>query len=289
MSVVLPTYNRANLLGRAIQSVLNQTYRNFELIIVDDGSKDDTDEVISRFRDPRLIFLQHKSNLGGAAARNTGINKSQGEYIAFLDSDDLWLEEKLEKQIELIGKAPHHIGVVYTGMLRFEGNQIKYYPPPEVKVIDHNIHHQLLKKNFIGTPATLVRRECFQSVGMFDERLPRLQEWELWIRVSAEYDFLFIDQPLVKTYQVDNSISKNQAALISARKIIIGKHLEKFRNVSRDVLAEQYYRLSFALINQGREREGRKYLRKGIKEKAQLKYFLLYAASFVGILNRRND
>lgn len=98
VSVVIPTYNRAHLVGRAIQSVLNQTYQDFEIIVVDDGSTDNTEEVVKSFNDPRIRYIRHDQNRGGSAARNTGIKMARGEYIAFQDSDDEWLPEKLESR-----------------------------------------------------------------------------------------------------------------------------------------------------------------------------------------------
>lgn len=99
VSIVIPTYNRARFLGRLVRSVLNQTYKNFEVIVADDASTDDTAEIIKTFKDDRIRYIRHESNAGAAAARNTGIKASRGEYVAFQDSDDEWLPEKLEKQM----------------------------------------------------------------------------------------------------------------------------------------------------------------------------------------------
>ena len=105
VSVIITTYNRAHLVGKAIKSVLNQTFQDFELIVVDDGSTDNTEEVINSFNDTRIRYIRHKINKGGNAARNTGLRNSKGEYIAFLDSDDEWLPEKLERQLEVFKKS----------------------------------------------------------------------------------------------------------------------------------------------------------------------------------------
>ncbi|GAH83893.1 unnamed protein product, partial [marine sediment metagenome] len=118
VSVIIPTYNRADMVGRAIQSVINQTYQDFEIIIIDDASTDNTREVAREFqeREKRIKYFKHEINKGGGAARNTGIKNSKGEYIAFLDSDDEWYPEKLEKQIEIFNKNDENLGVVYSGV-----------------------------------------------------------------------------------------------------------------------------------------------------------------------------
>ena len=110
VSVIIPTYNRAHLIDKAIKSVLNQTYQDFEIIVVDDGSTDNTNEVLKNFTDSRIHYIFHTSNLGVSAARNTGIKTSQGEYIALLDSDDDWLPEKLDKQVDVLQNESSEVG-----------------------------------------------------------------------------------------------------------------------------------------------------------------------------------
>ena len=113
VSTIIPTHNRSKMLNRSINSVLNQTYSAIECIVIDDGSTDNTVDVIETQKDDRLIYVSHKSNRGASAARNTGIRHSNGEYISFLDDDDEWLPTKLEKQVELLTNLPNKIGMVY--------------------------------------------------------------------------------------------------------------------------------------------------------------------------------
>ncbi len=115
VSVIIPTYNRAHLLGRAIESVLDQTYQDFEIIVVDDASADETEEVVKSFGDDRINHIRHQKNKGGSAARNTGIKAARGEFIAFLDSDDEWVPKKLEKEIDRLQTLSNEVGVVYSG------------------------------------------------------------------------------------------------------------------------------------------------------------------------------
>lgn len=115
VSVIIPTYNRAHLLGRAIQSVLAQTYEDFEIIVVDDASTDVTEQVVKSFADDRINYIRHQKNKGGSSARNTGIKAAKGEFIAFLDSDDEWVPKKLEKEINRLQTLSNEVGVFYGG------------------------------------------------------------------------------------------------------------------------------------------------------------------------------
>jgi len=283
VSVIIPTYNRAHLVGRAIRSVLNQTYQDFEIIVVDDGSTDNTEEVVKGFNDDRIRYIWHDENRGGAAARNTGIKAAQGEYIAFLDSDDEWLPEKLEKQVKAFEDALPDVGVVYTDFRRLDKRGDKELRFAKVmREVSGDIHRDLLEGNFIGTPTALVRRECFDKVGMFDERLPRLQDWELWIRISKYYHFKCLDEPLVISYVVKDSISASQDAYIKAVKLIIGKHFEDFRR-NRKLLAMYQCAIGNLLCQSGEMGAGRDHLFRGLKlYPLNIKYLMAAFASLFG-------
>jgi len=122
VSVIVATYNRANFIDRAIKSILNQIYQDFEIIIVDDGSSDNTEEIIKGYKDKRIIYIKHKKNQGISTARNTGIKRAKGEYIAFLDSDDEWFPEKLERQVVLLQNESSEVGVVYSDLRYIDEN-----------------------------------------------------------------------------------------------------------------------------------------------------------------------
>lgn len=264
ISVIIPTYNRANLVGRSIQSVLSQTYRDFEVIIVDDASKDNTEDIIKNFYDKRIRYIRHTENKGGSAARNTGIKLAKGEYIAFLDSDDEWMPEKLEKQMAVIQKTSSDVGVVYTGYY-WVGNNIKTYTPPDrITQKEGNIQEALLKENFITTSAALVKKECFKKLGLFDERFPALQDWELFIRFSKYYCFKCIDEPLAILYYQSASISSNQNARTIALKLIIEKHLDEFKKYN-ETLATHDVSIGRQSYYNGNKYKGIKYYMKAIK------------------------
>jgi len=282
VSVIIPTYNRARLIKRAIQSVLNQTYQDFEIIVVDDGSTDNTEEVVKSFNDPRIRYIRHEKNKGTAAARNTGIKAARGKFIAFQDSDDEWLPEKLEKQMKVFENAPAKVGVVYTGFWRIENNKKIYIPFSWVKQKEGNVHKELLKGNFIGLPTVLIKKECFRKGGMFDEKLPRFQDWELVIRLSKYYNFKCIDEPLVISYYTSDSISANNEALIKALKLILSKHFDDFAE-DKKLLSKCYFSIGHNLCLNNNFKEGRNYLIKAIKTfPFNIKYLLAIFLSFFG-------
>lgn len=227
VSVIIPTYNRASLIGRAIKSVLNQTYQKFEIIIVDDGSTDNTREVAKKFqeRDKRIKYFKHAINKGGGAARNTGIRNSKGEYIAFLDSDDEWYPEKLEKQIGIFNKNDENLAAVYSGSFYIDcrsGMAKREIPKKKGYILE-----DLLKKNVVvgGASPVIIRRKCIESVGGFDERLPSRQDLDLWIRIARCYTFDFIPYPLIKIYRDHGlvRITDNRDAKIEGRAILYNK------------------------------------------------------------------
>jgi len=284
VSVIIPTYNRAYLIGRAIQSVLDQSYHDFEIIIIDDGSTDNTEEVVKEFqkKDERIRYIKHKGNKGYPKALNTGIKAARGEYIAFQDSDDEWLPEKLKKQMEVFKNASSDVGVVYTGFLRIEKDKKIYIPPSWVTHKEGNIHKELLKRNFVGTPAAIVKKECFEKTGMFDEYLPCFQDWELWIRISKYYQFRYIAEPLINAYCTPDSISANPEALTRAWKLILKKHLNDIRQ-NRNLLSRHYSVIGFFLCSQGKLKEGRSYFIKAIiSYPCNIKFFLGIFFSFFG-------
>jgi glycosyltransferase involved in cell wall biosynthesis len=230
ISVITPTYNRAHLLGRAVQSVLGQTFRDFELIVVDDGSTDNTQEVVANMGDERLRYIRHERNRGASAARNTGIRAARGAYIAFQDSDDEWMPDKLEKQIRAFENASSALGVVYTGFWRIEGDKRTYIPSSQIEPKDGNVHSVLLKTNFIAPPEVLIKRECFEKAGMFDEELHMLEDWELWIRLSKYYQFKCLNEPLVRSYYTSGSVNAQRYRIQArARKLILKKHYEDMK------------------------------------------------------------
>lgn len=263
ISVIIPTYNRAHLIGRSIKSVLNQTYQDFELIIVDDGSTDNTEEIVKNINDERIIYILHKENKGPSAARNTGIKASKGEFIAFQDSDDEWFPEKLTTHMDVFDNSPPEVGVVYSGFFRIESNKKIYIPKDGVTKKEGRIHSELLKHNFIGTPAVLIKKQCFEKTKLFDESLPALEDWELWIELSHYYDFKYINKPLLNSYYTPNGVNMQQNRY-KALEIILTNHLEDF-NANKKILSNYYLSIGNHLCSNGAFKNGRNYLIKSVK------------------------
>jgi len=264
VSIILPTYNREHLLSRAIQSVLNQTYQDFELIIVDDGSTDDTEKVVKNFNCEIIKYIRHDKNKGLSAARNTGIRVAKGDYMAFQDSDDEWMPEKLEKQIRAFETASPAVGIVYTGRYRIINNKKDYMPPTKWTPKDSDLFNNLLKANFVAPPTALVRRECFERTGMFDEQFPAFEDWELFLRMSRYYQFKFIHEPLAIIYHQPDSISANQGALIKGLKQLLKTYFEDIKQ-DKTVLGRYCFSLGSLLCSYGKLSEGRGYFVTSVK------------------------
>ncbi len=228
VSIVLPTYNRANSILRAVESVLSQTYPEFELLIIDDGSTDNTGQVISEIRDERVRYFEQPVNRGVSAARNEGIRLAAYDYIAFQDSDDFWLPDKLEKQMKVFTEKPE-AGLVYCTLegTRADGTRI-VMPSPSMPMADKagNIYERLLKGNIIGAPAAVVRRACLEKVGIFDETLQCLEDWELFLRIAKEYEIGFVEEALLLADIHDGGVSSHVGGYFHTRCLMVARHKE---------------------------------------------------------------
>lgn len=263
VSVIIPTHNRANVIQRALHSVLHQTYENLEVIVVDDASTDNTAEIIHAIDDKRIIFLRQEVRHGAAVARNIGIHQATGEFIAFQDSDDEWLNEKLEKQMTVMLKASDRVGVVYSGFLRFEDNAAKYFPSKQIEPKSGSILEPLLSGNFVTTQAVVIRKKCLLASGLFDERLPRLQDWELFLRLAELYEFVCVDEPLLIAFHSNKSITADSTLFPVALKMLLEKHENKFRPHPA-IWAKHYGVLSYLMFKKLDFSNGIKYLNKSI-------------------------
>lgn len=207
VSVVIATYNMAGFLPLALRSALAQTYRNTEVLIIDDGSTDATADAVAPFlADARVRYLTQE-NAGQAVAKNRGIRESTGDYVAFLDADDLWAPEKLEAQMPLFA-ASRAVGVVCSAFSYIDENGD---PLPRVpgKLHRGRVSGPLLISNFVGFGTSVVRRECFERLGTFNESLGMGIDYDLWLRLSTRYEFDYVERPLLNYREWPGQMSRN--------------------------------------------------------------------------------
>jgi glycosyltransferase involved in cell wall biosynthesis len=218
VSIVIPTYNRSTVVRRAIDSVFAQTFQDFEVVVVDDGSTDDTRGALVGYPD-RLRYIAQK-NQGPAAARNHGMEQARGQFIGFLDSDDLYYPDNIEAHVRVFERNPA-AGLVYSGSLivDHEGNPIKEQRPDPRNRGD--VLERLILYNFITTSTVLMRKECFTAVGGMNTRLWFAEDLYYWLRIAAKYPVDFAEQVLVR-YQ------RSQIALSHGNPLmeIVPKHME---------------------------------------------------------------
>lgn len=194
VSVIIPTYNRAKKVCRAISSVLNQTYEDFELIVIDDGSDDHTRESVSRFKD-NIVMINHSQNMGVSAARNSGIAIAGGKFIAFLDSDDQWMPEKLEVQIDFFRENPGAVAC-QTGEIWIRNGK-RVNPKNRHLKPSGDIFEPSLELCLVSPSAVMLKRSLLDEVGLFDESFPVCEDYDLWLRISKKYPVYLIEKDLV--------------------------------------------------------------------------------------------
>ena len=223
-TVVIPTHNRSNLLKRAIESVLNQTFESFELIVVDDHSADDTSRVVKSFSDPRIRYLINSRAKGACGARNTGIFSAKGKWVAFLDDDDVWLPEKLKCQYDLAQKINKTVGLICTDYGIYKDNQknpVIYKNRPSGRVGD-----KLLYGGRIGCLSSVcVRTEVLKAIEGFDARFLSSQDQDLWLRVADLSEFAHVPKTLVHMYQERrNRIGQNSKSKLEGSIMLRDKY-----------------------------------------------------------------
>jgi glycosyltransferase involved in cell wall biosynthesis len=208
VSVIIPTYNAARFVTTAIDSVLAQTFKDFEILVIDDGSTDNTREILEKYDSPQIHYL-HKKNGGVSSARNYGIENSRGKYIAFLDADDLWLPEKLEKQVALL-ESNEEIGLCYVATERVNEN-LQTIGYVAANSYDDYCEALLLNLNIVtgSCSSAVVRREVVLQTNGFDVQFSTCADWEYWLRLSLLTQFAPIAEYLVKYRVVTGSMSSN--------------------------------------------------------------------------------
>ena len=263
VSVIIPTCNREKIITRAIDSVFAQTYRDFEIVVLDDGSRDNTKAVVQAYG-PKVHYF-YQDNKGIAGARNAGMHQTAGDYIAFLDSDDYWLPGKLERQIALFSEHPEY-GMVgcQCGSVQIDGAYREKNRPGK----SGWILYDLFNKNFIRTSSAVITRACLEKVGGFDESLREGEEYDYWLRIAAEFAIGFINEPL--TVYVDNTDGMSTDSLtgrLHRLKVLEKKYLKKKipPQMYRRRIADTCHYIGRHYIEKGNRPEGIAYLKKAQK------------------------
>lgn len=265
ISVIIPVYNRENTVRQAIESVLMQTVRDIEVIVVDDGSTDASEKVIKSILDKRLRYVKQE-NSGACIARNKGIKIAKGQYIAFHDSDDIWHKRKLEKQIEIFKK--YNPDVVFCKLNQIRNNGLVIQMPQKVK---EGFLNPIVNLFGIGTQTIIAKKEVLQEF-TFDSSLPRFQEFELLYRISQKYSIYCLNEGLVDYYIGDDSISRNPERLYQACEIISNKHPElKMKYPAMASTIADNLQMAGNKLRQSGGIEYKKYFRKSFEYDASLK------------------
>lgn len=240
-SVIIPTYNREELISRSIESVLSQTLKDFEVVVVDDGSKDNTEQVIRTLNDPRIVYIKQE-NRGATAARNNGVRHARGKFISFLDSDDIWHPLMLEKQLEKFSSDPE-IGCVYSDLnvITSKGEIVPFWNPT---CLEGFIYKEALTQGFLSPMIVLsVKKQCIEEVGMFDETLPASQDDDICFKLAKRYKFGYIPYQLASVYtDVNNRISGSSKKVSLGWWMLWNKYEEDVINYcGKDVIADHYF------------------------------------------------
>ena len=276
ISVIIPTYNRADRIEKSIRSVLNQSYKDIELLVIDDGSTDNTYEVVSKIKDDRLFYYKQE-NQGACAARNHGMNLAKGKYIAFQDSDDIWYADKLEKQYNFIEMTKADL--VYCGMHRIVHGK-KMYIPENQDSHEKVTTSLLLYHNKISTQTILMKREIAEKIS-FDTTFKRLQDWDFVLQVSlAGFSIEYFPKALVRSEVQQDSITSS----ISSEKAylhLIEKYSELYQ-CDKKALAHIFSIISFRYKHLDK-RKKRKYLKLSYKTYPNAKTFIKIFLDYLGI------
>ncbi|MCC5940052.1 MAG: glycosyltransferase family 2 protein [Balneolaceae bacterium] len=250
ISVIIPTYNRADVLGRAIRSALNQTLPPVEIIVIDDGSTDSTAELFNDFGDDVIYIKQ--SNNGPAKARNNGIKQSSGNYIAFLDSDDEWMPEKLEKQVEVIRGSGAE--VVISDSIYFDPDKHALTMFSKTRFSDLlgrsdgkllDCFSLLVEQNFIHLSSIVIKKSCFEKAGYFDESMKVAEDTDLWLRLSHYFPFGIINEPLTKRDDRADKLSGDRVKEYRGRIYLFNKFIRNTEGLSQSKKEEIKARRNF--------------------------------------------
>jgi len=261
VSVIIHTYNNEKFIAETVASVLNQTYKDYEIIVVDDGSVDGTRDVLMPYM--QKIRYHYKENGGIASAKNAGIGLSQAEFVAFLDHDDLWVPDKLQLQMEHFNENPQ-IGLVYAKYTSFrDGKELRTKPE---KGYSGWIFKELLSKSFIQTSTVVVKRECLDAAGPYDETFSLGDEYDMFLRIARKFQCGFVDKGLTRYRVHDTNASNNDFLFDNENLGVYKKIYNNFTDldgVEKKILRKRIARYSMkvaeGLYSQGKLEESKEY------------------------------
>jgi glycosyltransferase involved in cell wall biosynthesis len=283
VSVIIPTYNRKADLARAIRTVVAQSYKDWELTVVDDASPDGTEEVVRSFGDRRVGYFRHRLHRGAGAVRNCGICRARGKYVAFLDSDDEWFPEKLAQDVAAFARPGGDVGLVYCGkeLVDLEGRLLLRRIPS----LEGDLYRQLLAHDFIGSCSRVaVRRDILEAAGGFDESLPSGQDWDMWVRAARMGRVACVPECLVRRHLGHAQISGSLKRILDGHLMVVEKHRNEFDGTA---LSRHWADLAAMLMNYDL-RKGREMALESLRMRPfQLRAYASLTASFLGMAGYR--
>jgi glycosyltransferase involved in cell wall biosynthesis len=291
VSVVIPAYNSARFVHEAVQSALEQTYSNTEIIVVDDGSTDATTRVLEQFRG-RIRYI-YQENRGLSAARNAGIAIANGDFVCFLDADDLWAAGKLELQVAFM-KQHRDIGLVFTGYEKFTDNGARYAPLYRVATSEKDPARtfsgaeafiRLVHANFIMVSTVMVRKECFEKTGLFDTSLAAVEDRDMWLRISANFNIACLPAILARKRVHGLNMSADQMRQIRSRIQALEKNRALFPEMApsrtwNKELGKLYLRAGYDSLSRGHRKDAREAALRSLKNVPTIKAAILFFATF---------
>lgn len=284
ISVIIPTYNRANLINIAISSILNQTFKDFEIIIVDDGSTDNTEQLVKGIEDSRIKYIKNDANKGHAEAKNIGIRHAQCDFITFQDSDDESLPTRLEEEYQLLSSLKPEVGFVYSRVFRVEADRKYLFPSPCHTLNHEDFYKQALNYGVynIYLGACLFRKSVFEKVGLFNRQMSAFDDFEFFIRAAKYYKFHCLKKPLAIYNYSEDSVCANEKHTLSDKKKIFCYYYKDIKK-SNNIISTHFREIGHSYCFYGNLRKGKIFLQRSfVKNPLNLKSLILLSCALFG-------
>lgn len=279
VSAIIVTYNRPRLLPHAIQSVLDQTFQDFELIVVDNGLEQPAEKIVKSFNDKRIKYIKNDRNTGCAGGKNIGIKNAEGEYVAFLDDDDIWLSEKLELQVKAFENVPKDVAFCFTAAtIIFDDREINTTVPNGIAD-----YYERTLQEFSGflSVTRMIKKPVFGDIGFLNENFPSHTDVELIIRIAKKYRGIGINKPLVNVNHLSShqQMGSSYKRRIAGRNMVLAKYRSEFKKRPR-VLAKHLFKLAKFYRNDGQYCKAREIFKKSYKLSFKIRIFVYYLSMF---------